>query len=184
MQSIKIKNAIEAENLEQLASINKEEYASSKLSQFALKVPEMDFNEDNIKKTWKEKAVPFTKLHEGVEFDGSRSKLEVTFHIPYKGDFDLLQHNPDNQIYFRSIEIFSYNQHACFIAQSDAQDPKIQKEEIKTEKQRVIKIFQEKIPILAREIAIYNNQLPGNISQVFKAHKQKLLERKRMIDEL
>jgi len=172
----KIRTAIEQEEADHIINVDENEYMETLIRRFSVSAPQLNF--DKITVTDYEREASGSR-YPGI-FPNSAYKVQViTFHIPYTGDATLLKYQP-SQHYLWSTEVSLENQNLCF----EIANPERNTEQVKTEKQRAIDMMKDMLNTLVKDIEEYNQKLPGLISKAFKARKNRLMDNKKMLNDL
>lgn len=171
-----VKTTIEREEVDHIINVDEHEYVETLTRKFSFNAPQLDF--DKITVTDDERETSGSR-YSGI-FPNRLYKVQiVTFHVPYTGEAALLKYRP-SQHYLWSTDVYLENQNLCF----EISNPERNIEQVKTEKQRVLSMMKDMLNTLVKDIEEYNKKLPALIIRVFEARKHRLLENKRMLNDL
>lgn len=172
----KVRSAIEQEKADLILNADELEYIETLTQSFSLEAPQIDF--DKIIVTDDERETSGS-MHPGIFPDRVYKVQVLTFHLPYSGNAALLKYRP-SQYFLWSTDVFLENQNVCFEITNRERNT----EQVKAEKQRIITMMKDLLGTLTKDIEEYNSKLPGLIERTFNARKHRLLENKKMLDDL
>lgn len=185
--NLNIQSHIEQESENYILNPNEIEYINYLVSEFTIETPNIDF--ESVFVSNYEKHFPANPFHDGFgrlihPIKDYLGQL-IIYHLPCTGDVNTLQFAPNYCLNW-TIEVFIEEQCLCFEVvdiRKITGETKLESE-IKFEAQNIVNCLKKQIEYLTQNITSYHTTLRMNIEQAFKARKQKLLNKNKMLASL
>lgn len=175
---IALQNTIEHIKAEDFLELDETDLINDLVEKFKVDAPVIDF--ENITVSSYEKEILAEQFPQTFYVRPGKSYLKqvVVYHLPFTGNDELFRYTPSRFMLW-APEVYIEDQNVCleFVNFGDI-------EEIKREAQRsidTIKLFSE---ALLQDVGSYDAQLRGNVEQMVKARKQKILDGNNMLSAL
>src|SRR5260221_8532992 len=159
---------------------NEDAYITSVIDRFGIKIPQLDFAADHIKRDEE------YEDRRGSDMFGrsvTRKTWVVTFGFPYTGQIEFLKYIPHAGSSLTLPEFTFYNQYMDFSTWVWDQ-PEKDVQSIKTEKEKAIAFLQKRVADATPELEQFNQALPGDVRGVFDMQKQKRLNDRNTLQQL
>jgi hypothetical protein len=159
---------------------NEDAYINSVIDRFGIKIPQLDFAADHIKRDEE------YEDRRGSDMFGrsvTRKAWVVTFGFPYTGQIEFLKYIPHAGSSLTLPEFTFDNQYMYFSTWVWDQ-PEKDAQSIKTEKEKAIAFLQKRVADATPELEQFNQALPGDVRGVFDMQKQKRLNDRNTLQQL
>ena len=173
-----LQKTIERIKAEDFLELDERDLINDLVERFKVDAPIIDF--ENITISDYEKEIPAVQFPQTFYVRPGKSYLKqvVVYHLPFRGNVELFRFTPSNFMLW-SPEVYIEDQNVCFefVNFGDM-------EEIKREAQRSIDAIKFFSNALLQDVGSYDAQLRGNVEQMVKARKQKILDSNNMLAAL
>ncbi len=166
-----LQSTIEHIKAEDFLELDEMDLINDLVDKFKVDAPVIDF--ENISVSSYEKQIPAEHFPQGIYVRQGKSYLKqvVIYHLPFTGNDELFRFTPSHFMLW-SPEVYIEDQNVCFEFVNFGGDI----EEIKREAQRSIDAIKFFSNALLQDVGSYDAQLRGNVEQMVKARKQKILD--------
>lgn len=171
VQNRKLQSVIQQESDDYISNINEEEFVSFLVEQLSIIPPVLDFN--NVSGSSTTRLIPAERFPSGFDVcrGNSYPKDVFIYHIPYDGDIQLLQYDPEVYIDdLNNVRGYIQDAHLCFEIIAFYNDFS----QIKQNAQSRLNKIQEKYSQLISKVFDYNYTLKWNVERIIEDRKQRI----------
>ncbi len=175
----RILSRISQESEDYILNVNEEDFIGYLADDFSIDLPTIDF--ESFEVSTYEKMIPaeYFPFNFNV-YPGKKYPRSVyVYSMPYSGNVDLIHYIPNPRLLW-TMPLEIRGNRICFEIQIFSDEP----DQIKAEAQNNINKLNEQLGHLTKNVQDYNSKLKANAGGIFKAIKQKILNKNKTLAAL
>jgi len=167
------------EDKNQLLNCNEVEYIECLLSKYSIEP--LDFDWESKYATDYEAGIPINDYFDDYGREKTISRQIITYHIPYKGNSNILSFRPSSSIIWSTdIKVDTNMSEISFDIVNQSDEP----EQIQRDANHTIDSIQRQLANVMKDIEQYNARLESKIVTIVKSRKAELLKQSDLLGSL